>query len=324
VKLATLHNEDDIRRKDIRVGDTVIVQRAGDVIPQVVGPVLSLRTGDEKVFEMPKTCPECGTEVVRPEGEAMSYCPNRSCPAQIFRLLTHFASRGAMDIEGLGESMAYQLLNTKVDGEDLVRDIADVYSLTKDRLVQLERMGDKSAENLLAGIEASKQRPLSRVLFALGIRHVGDETAELLAGHFGSIDAMANASLEDLESVPTIGPKTAQSVYEYFQDESSRALIEKMRAAGVRLEGATAAREGPLLGTTFVVTGSLSRWSRNEVESMIKRLGGAVGSSVTKKTNYLVAGESPGSKLAKAQEYGTTVLDEAGFQALLDEKGIAV
>jgi len=324
VKLATLHNEDDIRRKDIRVGDTVIVQRAGDVIPQVVGPVLSLRTGAEKVFEMPKTCPECGTEVVRPEGEAMSYCPNRSCPAQIFRLLTHFASRGAMDIEGLGESMAYQLLNTKIDGEDLVTDIGDVYGLTKDKLVQLERMGEKSAENLLAGIEASKQRPLSRVLFALGIRHVGDETAELLAGHFGSVDAMRDASLEDLEAVPTIGPKTAQSVYEYFQEESSRALVEKLRAAGVRLEGKTAAREGPLLGSTFVVTGSLTRWSRNEIESLIKRQGGAVGSSVTKKTNYLVAGESPGSKLTKAQEYGTTVLDEDGFGALLDEKGIAL
>jgi DNA ligase (NAD+) len=220
--------------------------------------------------------------------------------------------------------MAYQLLNTKIDGEDLVRDIADVYSLTKEKLVQLERMGDKSAENLLDGIEASKQRPLSRVLFALGIRHVGDETAELLAGHFGSIDAMANASLEDLESVPTIGPKTAATVYEYFQDEANRALIDKLRAAGVRLEGATAAREGPLLGSTFVVTGSLSRWSRNEVESMIKRLGGAVGSSVTKKTNYLVAGESPGSKLTKAQEYGTTILDEEGFQTLLVEKGITV
>ena len=324
VKLATLHNEDDIRRKDIRVGDTVIVQRAGDVIPQVVGPVVSLRTGEEKVFEMPKTCPECGTEVVRPVGEAMSYCPNRSCPAQIFRLLTHFASRGAMDIEGLGESMAYQLLNARVEGEPLVDDIGDVYSLTKDKLVQLERMGEKSAENLLAGIEASKQRPLSRVLFALGIRHVGDETAELLAGHFGSIDAMANASLEDLEAVPTIGPKTAQSVYEYFQEESSRALIDKLRAAGVRLEGKTAAREGPLLGSTFVVTGSLTRWSRNEIESLIKHLGGAVGSSVTKKTDYLVAGESPGSKLAKAEEYGTTVLDEDGFGALLAEKGIAV
>jgi len=301
----------------------VIVQRAGDVIPQVVGPVVSLRTGNEPVFEMPTHCPECGTEVVRPEGEAMRYCPNRACPAQIFRLLTHFASRGAMDIEGLGESMAYQLLNVEVDGKPLVEDVAGVYSLTKENLVKLERMGEKSAENLIAGIEASKSRPLGRVLFALGIRHVGDETAELLAGHFGSIDAMINASLEDLESVPTIGPKTAQTVYEYFQDEQNRGLIEKLRQAGVKLEGASAAREGPLLGSTFVVTGSLSRWSRNEVESLVKRNGGAVGSSVTKKTSYLVAGESPGSKLTKAQEYGTIVLDEEGFAALLEEKGIA-
>ena len=322
VKLATLHNEGDIHRKDIRIGDTVIVQRAGDVIPQVVGPVVSLRTGNEPVFEMPTHCPECGTEVVRPEGEAMRYCPNRACPAQIFRLLTHFASRGAMDIEGLGESMAYQLLNVEVDGKPLVEDVAGVYSLTKENLVKLERMGEKSAENLIAGIEASKSRPLGRVLFALGIRHVGDETAELLAGHFGSIDAMINASLEDLESVPTIGPKTAQTVYEYFQDEQNRGLIEKLRQAGVKLEGAAAAREGPLLGSTFVVTGSLSRWSRNEVESLVKRNGGAIGSSVTKKTNYLVAGESPGSKLTKAQEYGTTVLDEDGFAALLSEHGL--
>jgi DNA ligase (NAD+) len=184
-------------------------------------------------------------------------------------------------------------------------------------------MGDKSADNLLAGIEASKNRPLGRVLFALGIRHVGDETAELLAGHFGSIDAMANAGLDDLESVPTIGPKTAQSVYEYFQDDANRGLLEKLRRAGVKLEGAAAAREGPLLGSTFVVTGSLSRWSRNEIESLIKRHGGAVGSSVTKKTTNLVAGESPGSKLIKAQEYGVTVLDEEDFMSLLGRHGVS-
>jgi DNA ligase (NAD+) len=318
VKLATLHNEDDIRRKDIRVGDTVIVQRAGEVIPQVVGPVLSRRTGEERAFEMPKRCPVCDTPVVRPPGEAMSYCPNRACPAQIFRLLTHFASRGAMDIEGLGESMADQLLK-----RELVRDIGDVYSLDKERLLTLERMGEKSADNLLAGIEASKQRPLGRVLFALGIRHVGDETAELLAGHFGSMDEIANASLEDLSSVPTIGPKTAQSVYEYFQEEENRALIEKLRAGGVKLKGASAAREGPLLGKTFVVTGSLTHWTRNEVESLVKNLGGAIGSSVTKKTDYLVAGENPGSKLTKAEEYGTKVLDEDGFRDLLEGSGVA-
>ncbi len=319
VELATLHNEEDIRRKDIRIGDTVIVQRAGDVIPQVVGPVVSLRSGTELPYVMPAQCPVCGFEVVRPEGEVRTYCPNKSCPAQIFRLLCHFASRGAMDIEGLGESMAQQLLESK-----LVEDIGDVYSLTKEQLVTLERMGEKSAENLLAGIEASKQRPLSRVLFALGIRHVGDETAELLAGHFGSMDALANAALEELEAVPAIGPKTAQSVHEYFQEEQNLELIEKLRAAGVRLEGATAAREGPLMGSSFVVTGSLSRWSRNEIESLIKSFGGAVGSSVTKKTSYLVAGESPGSKLVKAQEYNVMVLDEEGFKELLQEKGISV
>jgi DNA ligase (NAD+) len=319
VGLATLHNEDDIQRKDIRVGDTVIVQRAGDVIPQVVGPVVSRRTGKEKPFRMPKKCPVCGTEVVRPEGEVRTYCPNRKCPAQNFRLLTHFASRGAMDIEGLGESMAQQLLDSK-----LVEDIAEVYSLTKEKLVTLERMGEKSAENLLAGIEASKQRPLGRILFGLGIRHVGDETADLLAGHFGSVEALKAAEVEDLEAVPTIGPTVAESVYTYFHDEDNLKLLDKLAAVGVKLEGAAAAREGPLMGSTFVVTGSLSRWSRNEVESLIKSLGGGVGSSVTKKTSYLVAGESPGSKLTKAQEYEVPVLDEAGFQALLQEHGISV
>ncbi|HEY4685457.1 MAG TPA: NAD-dependent DNA ligase LigA [Dehalococcoidia bacterium] len=316
VKLATLHNEDDIRRKDIRIGDTVIVQRAGEVIPQVVGPVVSRRTGAERVFEMPKRCPVCDTPVVRPAGEAMSYCPNRACPAQIFRLLTHFAGRGAMDIEGLGEALADQLLKS-----GLVRDVSDVYYLTKEYLLTLERMGEKSAGNLLANIEASKQRPLSRLLFALGVRHVGDETAELLAGHFGSIDAMAAASVDDLEAVPTIGPKTAASVYEYFHDAENRRLIEKLRAKGVKLAGEVAAREGPLQGLSFVVTGSLTRWTRNEVESLIKGLGGGVGASVTKKTSYLVAGESPGSKLVKAQEHGVEVLDEDAFARLLRERG---
>ena len=319
VGLATLHNEDDIRRKDIRIGDTVIVQRAGDVIPQVVGPVISLRTGKEKRYHMPKKCPECGTEVVKPEGEVRTYCPNRQCPAQTFRLLTHFAGRGAMDIEGLGESMAYQLMNAK-----LVEDVGDLYKLTKEDLVQLDRMGEKSAENLLAGIAASKQRPLGRVLFALGIRHVGGETADLLAGHFGSVDAIKAASIEDLAAVAGIGPKVAESIYAYFHDDQDLRVIDKLQEAGVKLEGTAAAREGPLMGSTFVVTGSLTRWTRNEVESLIKSLGGGVGTSVTKKTSYLVAGEGPGSKLAKAEEYQVPVLDEDGFQALLQEHGIHV
>ena len=317
VKLATLHNEDDVRRKDIRVGDTVIVQRAGEVIPQVVGPVLSRRTGAERVFEMPDRCPVCETPVIRPPGEAMRYCPNRVCSAQIFRLLTHFTGRGAMDIEGVGESLAGQLLSS-----GLVHDLADLYYLKKEELLQLERLGEKSADNILANIERSRTRPLANLLFALGIRHVGFEMAELLANHFGGIKAMSEASIEELAAVPTIGPKTAESVYEYLHDEQNRALIEKLRRAGVKLEGAPAAREGPLHGLTFVVTGSLEGWMRNEIESLIKRLGGAIGSSVTKKTDYLVAGESPGSKLEKAQEYGTNVLDEDGFRALLQEKGI--
>lgn len=319
VKLATLHNEDDIRRKDIREGDTVIVQRAGEVIPQVVGPVLSRRTGDEKVFEMPKVCPVCGTPVVRPEGEAMSYCPNRACPAQIFRLLTHFAGRGAMDIEGLGESLAGQLLKA-----GLVQDLADVFSLELGDLLKLERMGEKSATKLLQNIDRAKSRPLGRILFGLGIRHVGDVAAELLADHFGSIDSIANASQEDLASVPTIGPKIAESVYEYFHDEQNLDLVEKLRKAGVKLTGeAKAGREGPLKGLTVVVTGSLMRWSRNEVEALIKRQGGAIGSSVTKKTDFVVAGENPGSKLAKAEEYGVRVLDENAFEAVLAERGAA-
>jgi DNA ligase (NAD+) len=317
VKLATLHNEDDIRRKDIRIGDTVIVQRAGEVIPQVVGPVVSLRTGSERIFETPKNCPVCGTAVVRPPGEAMSYCPNRACPAQIFRLLTHFAGRGAMDIEGLGESLADQLLKS-----GMVNDLADIFYLKKEDLLKLDRWADKSASNLIANIERSKNRPLPNLLFGLGIRHVGFETAELLAGHFGSLDAMAAASVDDLAGVPTIGPKTAESVYEYFHDGQNLKLVEKLRAAGVHLTGERAAREGPLQGSTFVVTGSLERWSRNEIESLIKRLGGAVGASVTKKTSYLVAGENPGSKMAKAQEYGVLVLDEEGFQALLDDRRV--
>jgi DNA ligase (NAD+) len=316
VKLATLHNEDDIRRKDIRIGDIVIVQRAGEVIPQVVGPVVSRRTGQEQAYSIPKKCPECGTPVVRPEGEAMSRCPNRACPAQAFRLLTHFVSRGAMDIDGVGEALCMALLK-----EGLVEDPADLYFLTKDHLQKLERMADKSAQNVLDAIAGSKERPLARLVFALGIRHVGSEMAEILAGHFGSLDALAQASVEELGAIATVGPKIAESVHAWFQDDSNRRLVEKLRRAGVRLEGEAAAREGPLSGLSFVVTGTLSRWSRNEAESLIKSLGGAAGSSVTKKTDYLVMGESPGSKLQKAQEYRTKLLSEEEFMELLGERG---
>ncbi len=319
VKMATLHNEEDIERKDVRIGDTVIVQRAGDVIPQVVGPVVSKRTGKERPFEPPTECPSCATRLVRPEGEVMRYCPNRACPAQAFRLLTHFVSRGAMDIDRIGEQLCYQLLQV-----GLAKDPADIYFLKKDRLLKLERMADKSAQNVIDAIEASRARPLSRVLFALGIRHIGSETAGLLAQHFGSMDALMNAPVEELAAVPAIGPVVAQSVHEYFRDKSNRKLIEKLRKGGVRMEAeAPPAREGPLAGQTFVVTGTLSGMSRPEAERRIRALGGSAGSSVTKATSVLVVGEKPGSKLEKAQKYGTQILNDEEFMALLRQHGAA-
>ncbi len=315
VKMATLHNEDDILRKDIRVGDTVIVQRAGDVIPQVVGPVLSLRTGAEQPFTMPSRCPSCGAAVVRPPGEAMSYCPNQACPAQRFRLLTHFASKGAMDIDGVGEALCSALL-----AAGLVEDAVDLYALTKERLLTLERMGDKSGQNVLNAIAASRERPLERVLFALGIRHAGSEVAALLASHFGSMDAILRADEEELSAVPGIGPVIARSVGEYFGEPRNRQFVEKLEAAGVRLSGGQPARrEGPLAGKTFVLTGSMGGYTRGSATALIEGLGGSVGASVTKKTDYVVAGEAPGSKLERARELGVPVLDEDAFRVFLAE-----
>ena len=320
VKLATLHNEDVIHLKDVRVGDTVIVQRAGDVIPQVVGPVLSTRTGKEKRFHMPKTCPVCRTPVARAEGEAAYRCPNRQCPAQRFRLLEHFVGRGAMDIDGLGESIAYLLME-----RGFVQDGGDLYRLRerRDDLLQIDRFGEKSVDNLLASIDASKQRPLARVIVALGIRHVGGEVASVLATHFGGIDALMDASAEQIDEIPGIGAVIAESVAAFFADADNRALVEKLRAAGVNLRAEKgAAREGPLSGLTFVVTGRLERLSRDAAEALIKDAGGAATSSVTKKTDYVVVGAEAGSKLAKAQKLGTALLDEDAFVALLRERGV--
>ena len=316
VKMASLHNEDDIRRRDIRIGDTVVVQRAGEVIPQVLGPVVSRRTGEERIFVTPPDCPVCGTKVVRPEGEAMPRCPNVSCPAQIYELLKHFVSRGAMDVEGMGESLSDALLKA-----GLVEDVADIYYLNKEQILNLERMADKSANNLLDSIERSKSRPLARVLFALGIRHVGSETAEILAQEFGSIDALVSATQEELEEVPTIGPKIAESIVAFFREEANRRVVEKLKSAGVNLKVAVRPDTGPLpwAGMQFVVTGRLESFSRQQAESKIKELGGAVGSSVSKKTNYLVAGEEAGSKLEKAQSLGAAILDEQGFLQMLEE-----
>jgi DNA ligase (NAD+) len=317
VKLATLHNEEDIKRKDIRAGDTVIVQRAGEVIPQIVGPVLSKRAKGARRWKPPETCPSCGTKLVRPEGEVMRYCPNRACPAQAYRLLAHFVSRGAMDIDRIGEQLAFQLME-----KGLVRNMADLYFLNKEQLVGLERMGEKSAQNVLDAIDVSRARPLDRVLVALGIRHVGSETAALLAQHFGGIEALMEASAEELEAVPGIGPIVAQSLHEYFRDRQNRRLIERLRKGGVRMEaGAPAAREGPLSGQSFVITGTLAAFSRGEAEARVRALGGVAGSSVTKSTGYLVVGENPGSKVAKAQQYGTKILTEKEFVALLKKHG---
>ena len=315
VKMATLHNEEDIRRKDIRVGDWVVVERAGEVIPRVVGPVVARRTGEEREFTMPTICPVCGGEVTRSEGEAASYCTNTACPAQFARLLMHFVGRGSMDIEGLGEKLALALIEA-----GLVHDIGDVYSITQEQLLGLERMAEKSAGNLLESIERSKTRPLPNVLVALGIRYVGHETAELLARHLGSTDRLAQASEEEMEAVPGVGPKIAQSIQVYFRQEGNLRVIEKLKAAGVRLEAEVAPLDGRellLAGKQLVVTGRLAAMSRSQAEERIKELGGSAGSTVSRKTDYLVVGEDPGSKLGQAEKLETPILNEEAFQRLL-------
>ena len=317
VKMATLHNEDDIRRKDIRIGDWVVVERAGEVIPQVVAPVVARRTGEEQVFIMPTTCPVCGSKVVRPEGEAMSYCVNTACPAQFAQSLMHFVSRDGMDIEGMGDKLALALIEA-----GLVRDIGDVYSISREQLLSLERMADKSADNILNSVERSKSRPLANVLVALGIRYVGYETADLLARHFGSTDRLAQATEEELATVPGIGPRIAKSVAAHFRQEENLSIIEKLRKAGVRLVAEATPLERralPLAGKQLVITGRLASMSRSQAEDRIKELGGAVGSSVSRKTDYLVAGEDAGSKLEQAGKLGTSILDEEGFLRLLEE-----
>jgi len=315
IKQAALHNEDDIRRKDIREGDIVIIQRAGEVIPQVVGPVVSRRTGQEKIYSIPKRCPVCNAGAIKPDGEVMYYCPNASCPAQIQQRLEHFVSRGGMDIRGVGKSLSAMLLR-----EGLVKNVADLYDLKKERLLKLARMADKSAINVLNSIEKSKQRPLSRVIFALGILHIGEEMAELLAEHFGSIDRLASASRDELLSMPAVGPKIADSIIAFFKQEDNRQIIDRLRKAGVRLEEeVTKPRELPLAGQEFVITGRLETFTRQEAEAQIKALGGSTGSSVTTKTTYLVIGVDPGSKLARAQALGIKQVTEEEFLRLLEQ-----
>ena len=319
VRQASLHNEEDINRKDIRIGDWVTVERAGDVIPQVVGPILDRRTGQEQVFKLPANCPVCGTPVVKPESEAMHRCPNTSCPVQFFELLKHFVSKGAMDIDGLGEQWCNILIEN-----GLVKDVAGLYRLDKNELLKLDRMGDKLATKIMTNIEVSKQRPLHRVLFALGIIHVGSEIAELLTQRYASLNEMAEATPEELTEIPGIGPKIAESVVDYFAVALNQQVLKALGDAGVVLHHEIqdiqeAADDLPFSGKSFVVTGTLSGLTRREAEDRIKILGGNVASAVTRKTDYLVAGASPGSKVAAAGRLGTEILDEAAFLELMDQ-----
>ena len=315
VRQATLHNEDYIRAKDLRIGDWVVVERAGEVIPQVVSVITGRRTGCEREFEMPDKCPSCGEPVSRPEGEAMSLCVNSKCQAQLRRLLEHFVGRGAMDIEGLGVKQTAVLLQ-----QGLIGDLADIYTLNKDELLELDRMGEKSVANLLAAVETSKDRPLARLLVALGISHVGSEAAELLAANFASMDALMEADEERLVEIESIGPKIASAVVAYFANDSNRQVIEKLRDAGVRMEDE--ARDTPtgqpFAGMRFVVTGRLEDLSRSQVQARIKELGGAVSGGVSRQTDYLVAGEGAGSKLADAERLDVKVITEEEFLELAE------
>ena len=329
IKQAALHNEDDIRRKDIRVGDTVIIQRAGEVIPQVVGPVVSKRSGKEKEFslldKLPKNdkghplCPECHKDsIVKPEGEVMYYCSNAACPAQAQQRIEHFASRGAMDIEGIGEAQSVILYN-----HGLVKNAAELYKLKEKRaeLLKLENTGEKSVANLLKAIDESKDRPLARLIYALGIRHIGGETAEILARRFSSIEALSKASRDELMEIEAIGPKIADSILAFFRQEENQKIIQGLKEANVRMKEEAKTKALPLDGQEFVITGRLEAFSRQEAEGKIKALGGTAKDNVTKKTAYLVVGTDPGgNKLAKAQELGTTHIDEKELLRILEGK----
>jgi DNA ligase (NAD+) len=313
VSTATLHNEEDLARKDVRVGDEVVVMRAGDVIPQVVAPMVQKRQNKSaRKPRPPKVCPACGTETVKPDGAVFTICPNRTgCPGQSFQHVKHFVSKGAMDIDGFGEKQAMRFLE-----EGLIADVADIYDLTEERLVGMDRFAEVSARNLLAAIDVSRSRPFKRVLYALGLPGVGYVTAEALADHFGSIDALHEADPERIEEVEGVGPIMAVQIAESLADEPTWALVEKLKRKGLRLQAEESERRatgGPLEGKTVVLTGTLPELTREEAAALVKAAGGKVTSSVSKKTDYVVAGDNPGSKLAKAEKFGTEILDEAGL-----------
>jgi DNA ligase (NAD+) len=316
VKQATLHNYDDVARKDIRVGDTVIVKRAGDVIPYIVGPVVHLRVGTETPIKPPEVCPSCGEPVHQPEGEIAIYCVNAGCPAQLVRLVEYFVSRSAMEIETLGSKTAELLVE-----RGIIQDVADLYTLTEDDLLPLEGFKERKVSNLLAGIEASRQRPLARLLAALGIRGVGVAVAELLADRFVSLEKLGRASVAELEAVEGVGPHIAAAVVDWFASPHNQVLVDKLRSAGVNPvqaeEQAGSGQDQPLAGLTFVITGTLAGLSRNEAKDLIETNGGKVTGSLSSKTSYLVMGDKPGSKLSKAQALGIPILDEAVLRSMI-------
>jgi DNA ligase (NAD+) len=313
ISRSTLHNEDEIRRKDIRIGDTVLIERSGDVIPRVVSVMKDKRSGKERVFEFPAACPACGTKTFRPEDEAVARCINPSCPAVVQESILHFASRRAMNIEGLGEALVNQLLDS-----GLVHEIPDLYHLSLAGLERLERMGHKSSQNLLDEIDKSRLNDLSRLIYALGIRYVGERTAQILAGHFRSMDALTQATQEELERIDDVGPKVGESVVFFFQEPRNLALLDRLRAAGLNFTAGDVqdAKERPLEGKTFVLTGTLKIMPREQAKARIKGLGGKVASSISAQTDFLVVGSDPGSKLRKAEKLGIALLSEEEFSEL--------
>ncbi len=311
ISRATLHNEDYVKEKGILIGDTVVVERAGDVIPQVVRPVVEERTGAERAFAMPKHCPVCGEPVSRPEGEAVTRCINARCPAQALEHIIHWSSKGAMDIEGLGEKVATRFFDL-----GLIKDPADIYDLGEEQISPLEGFGEKSAENLIRGIERSKEQPFPRVLYALGIRHVGSVTAELIAARFGGEDLLRGVSVEQLTEINGVGEVVARAVVEYFALDDNRTLVERLMRVGLHFERVASTSDGPLAGKRMVITGTLSR-PRGEFVERLEAAGGTFTSSVSRNTDYVLAGEEAGSKLERARDLGVPVIDEAGFEGLV-------
>lgn len=319
VSRATLHNEDEIHRKDVRIGDTVVIQRAGEVIPEVVEVVKEKRTGDEEEFRMPDKCPVCGSDVVRPEGEAVARCVDLACPAQIRENIIHFASRGAMDIDGVGPALIDQLID-----KGLIHDPADLYYRTVEELESLERMARKSAENAINAIQASKSAPLSRLIYALGIRHVGERTAAALAQQFGSIDALCEASVEEIARVQDVGPVVAASVARFFAETKNQEVLRKLKEAGIDPREEKRQEAEAFAGKTIVFTGALTKLTRESAQELVFKLGASPSSSVSKKTDLVVAGEKAGSKLDKAQALGVRVISEDEFLEMVNEAGVEI